>query len=326
MLAGVVGLGMCLPPPSVHARVHDTPASVADESGQVTTIATATRGDPIERARTTFNEAKARYIDAEFGEAGELFLKSFEIYPSLEALYGAANSFEQSGEILIALELYDRYFTYVDEHPTRPAAAQHSYRTLNRLVGRVDIEVAAGTKFEALQINGKPYSPEELPIRVLPGVVRVEFIGAESWQREALDTEVLAGATAVFKFTGFRRPAPKPEPPDVKPDEPDKPRTGQVAKGVFWAGVGMTAASAIAAATLGGLTMREKRLYEQELGMTPYPGDHEANFERYREVTNVLIGVTAGLTAFTIVSGVIALAARRRAKPKVSWTPRGLRF
>lgn len=291
--------------------------------------------DPIKRARTIFLEARDRFYEDAFGEAGELFLQSFAAYPSLEALYGAANSFERNGDILIALELYDRYFTYVDDHPTRPASAQRSYRALTRLVGRVDIEVAPGASFRTLKINGKPVAKAKLPARVLPGVVRVEFLGDETWQREQLDTEVLAGATAVFKFSGFRQPPKMPGPalppggnPDIKPDTPPRPRRSQVATNVFWAGLGMTAASGVALTTLGALTIRERNRFESELGMTPYPADHEANFQRYRQVTNVLIGVTSGLAAFTIVSGVIALSSRRRAsqRNKVSLGPEGLHF
>ncbi|MGB1277811.1 MAG: tetratricopeptide repeat protein, partial [Nannocystaceae bacterium] len=295
-----------------------TPDEAADDGAGEETPNPA-NAESIEQARAFFLRARKHFYADEFSQAGEFFLKSFAAHPSLEALFGAANSFDRNGEILLALDLYERYFTYVDNHPTRPAAAQRSYQSLVRRVARVDIKIKKNASFKELRVNGKLITKKEFPVRILPGVVQVEFIGEQAWQREQLDTSVTAGGTAVFRFNGFTRPDVGPAIPQPIPDTRSRARgDGRLARSLFWAGAGMTAASGVVMGAFGGLTMREKSQFEAAAchgmctGPTEYPEDHENRFHRYREVTNVMIGVTAGFAVFTVVTGVIALSTKRR--------------
>jgi len=324
---------------SVKTQAPTAPASGQGEVAQGEEPAQAPDAASIEQARAYFLRARKQFYADDFSQAGEYFLKSFAAHPSLEALFGAANSFERNGEILVAIDLYERYFTYVDNHPTRPTAAQRSYQSLLRRIARVDIKVEEDAAFEELRVNGKPISAKEIPVRVLPGVVQVEFIGQETWQREQLDTTVTAGGTAVFRFTGFTRPSVNPQGTQPRiPDTQSRARgDGRLARSLFWAGVGMTATSGIIMGTFGGLTMREKLLFEAAAcgGMcttpTQYPQDHENRFHRFRVVTNVMIGVTASFAVFTVVTGVIALSAKRRQvekpnRPQLSFDATGIRL
>ncbi len=300
--------------------------------------------DPrVEAALEAFREASKLFHEEDFKAAGDAFLRSFKILPSIDSLWAAANSYRLADEVVRAVEVYERYFQYVDDNRDRAEKARAEFDTLRARVGRLNVQIAKDAMVREILVNGEPVAREAFPRLVVAGPVEVEFLGLEEGQRSVSRVRIDGRSTIVVSFPGFggsEEQAPFGDTPGDPPDEPAS-RKRQAVKAAFWSGVGLTAAGAVTIGVLGGMTLHYRNEWQSLQcpdGVcspgSPSPEDAKQNFERYKPATNVAIGVTAGVAAVTLVLGVIAYrrgdrraeSATRRSRLRVSAGGLGLRF
>ena len=314
------------------------PASDASDASSVSSTATTAlaREEPAavdpreEAAREAFREASRLFHKQDFKAAGDAFLRSFEILPSIDSLWAAANSYRLADEVVRAAEIYERYFQYVDDNRERAEKARAELNALRERVGRVNVQIAEEAEVLEILVNGEPVAREAFPRLVAAGPVEVEFRGAEPGQRSMNQVQLDGRSTIVVSFPGFGAGDPETpgEPSFVDPPEETPTRARQGVKAAFWTGVGLTAAGAVTVGVLGGMTLRYRNEWlslQCPDGVcapgSPSPEDARQNFERYKPATNVAIGVTAGVAAVTLILGVVAY--RRGERPVESAALRG---
>lgn len=330
----VVASSLVIAAPRVLAR--ESAAPTADEGedaraaeGEVEATAPeapgagATEGEAEDRrdeALAAFQRARERFQTGAYEEAAEAFLLSYRTLPSLEALVAAALAFERAGRLVAAAQTYREYLEFEDDDVARREEALAAYQGLRSRIGEVQVRVGNPAAIERLSLNGEELGLEDFPRLVMPGVVSLKIVGVGGSGRE-IDAEVRPGGTTLINIPDVAlvsRPPPKTQVrPPVILDRPPPPARGPGLKIALWSGVGVTAAAAVAMATLGGLALDARADYEA--GLCPdavcsdgasYPFAEEQRFYDLRAATNVMVGVSAGVAVVTAALG-IALARQR---------------
>ncbi len=288
-----------------------------------------------ERAKAWFLRANELRQAGRFVEAAEAFERSYAAVATSDAaaLFNAGVAWEYADRPLEALDTFERFVAAIGEQTPDVEAAREKIARLQQRVARVDVRLDEGARARRITLDGREVDPEALPVRVVAGEVTLE-VELESGETLERDLDLDGGTTTVVDLGGVPEPEPGPEPGPAEPPpgpEPgpapggdggpgsEAPRQG-VLRPLFWSGLGLTIASAATTATLGGLTLRERRAYEDGLCETPcpegstYPEDHERRFMVFRTSTNAMIAVTAGLAVTTTVLGAIAFSGPRRRK------------
>ncbi|MCA9693969.1 MAG: hypothetical protein R3A51_03255 [Nannocystaceae bacterium] len=306
----------------------DGGAAVAPDDG-----ARATFKPDRDAALQAFDEASAHYHAGRYRDAGFAFLRSFEAAPSIETLWAAANSFRLAGEVILAVTTYERYFQYVDDNERRVESSRKFYEALRDRVGSLTVHLGDGVSVSEIRVNGNRVALADFPVMLLAGPVTVEFVGGEPGQRRVNNTQVTGRVTTLVTFDGFGPPAPAQVggPPKGTTDQATPWRPPPLVRPFFWTSLAVTTASGVALVVMGALTLREKAAFEDmNAAGAAYPADREANFFSFRQVTNVLVGVTAGLGVITIALGVVSFSnPRKRARStqaRVSLATGGLRL
>jgi hypothetical protein len=182
-----------------------------------------------------------------------------------------------------------------------------------------------------LFVNGERVELDAFPRLVLPGEIEIEVV-AQTGERARESYELAAGEKLIVDLRGLL-PAPEPPPPDIVVDEGPSAaeleaarararRTATLRK-LTWVGLGMTGASAITAATLGGLALRERRLYEESTCFQ-FPDDvcpsdfqtgdadaHRLAYTRYVWGGTIVAGVSGGFAIATLVIGLVSVRSAR---------------
>ena len=293
-------------------------------------------------ALAAFTEARRLFLLEQFMAAARQFRRSYNTLPSLEALLAAARAFDRAGAIFEAIESYEEYLEFEDEDVARHAKAVQRLGELRARLGKVQLRLAEPERISELVLNGEVVTAEDFPRSVLPGKVSlvVRHVGVEA--PLVLDSSVGSGEVTVLEV-----PARSPDPPrSLKPEGPaPSPRViteppaaidRRTLRAVFATGGGLTGATAIAIAVLGGLTVKQKRVYRDGLctqtdgacvaGST-YPYEAEESFIRLRRATNVTIGVGIALAVTTVVVATIVHKRRKPSAPEAAgMRDRRLRF
>lgn len=316
-------------PPAAGEAGEGGPAPDSFEEADPDWVAPAEDAPAPERAKSWFLRANELRQAGRFVEAAEAFERSYDAVatPDAAALFNAGVAWEYADRPLEALRTFERFVSAIGEQTPDVEAAREKITRLEQRVARVDVRLDDGATARRITIDGDEVDPDGLPVRVVAGEVLLE-VELESGDTLQRDLDLEGGTTTVVDLGGVPEPeppepAPGPEPgpeprPDPPPDpEPESPRGG-VLRPLFWSGLGLTIASAATTATLGGLTLREQRRYEDELCETPcpegstYPDDHERRFQAFRTSTNAMVAVTAGLAVTTTVLGALAFSGPRR--------------
>ena len=304
------------------APVDDRVVSGAD--GEAAAPEEAPEDDEVRKkaALASFEEARRLFHDGEFAAAAAEFRRSFEAFPSLEALLASARAYEQAGETFAAIDAYEEYAEFEDENVERYAEAKERLRQLRAEVGELVLRIEDPGQIVSLTMNGEGVSFDDFPMRVMPGEVALEIFFVDDQTPRRVTSSVRRGETTVLEISPrpvvVTPPVRKdPEPPEPVVVEPPAPslRGHRIA---FWGGVGLSAAAGIAVATLGGLTLRQRQIYADALCETEvceegavYPFEEEARFFELRRATNVAVGLGIGVAVVTLVVGG-ALARRQR--------------
>lgn len=287
-------------------------------------------GEEDEEARkaealAAFQEARRLYLEGEYSAAAEEFRRSFDTLPSLEALVASARAYAKGGELFAAITAYEEYLEFEDDDATRHDEALRHLRELRGRISEIVLRIEAPELVEELRLNGEIVALDDFPRRILPGTIRLEIREKGSAEPRTITAEVRGGEKAVIDVPR-RAPSPPPvvgppeEPPSV--EEPAPPPRGL--KVGFFTGVGLTGAAALTVAALGGVTLRQRRIYADALCTIGedgscvegsfYPHTEEARFYELRRATNIFVGVTAGVAVVTLAIGLALRRASARAK------------
>jgi len=296
--------------------------------------------EPSESPSAAFKIGEQLYAEGRFAEAADAFERSYRAEPSPNTLYNLAVSWEKAGEILAALDAFERYLgagglSAEDEEQTQAAIA-----TLRLYVGELELRVGDQVHLSRIVVNGEEVRLGEFPYRSLPDAVELELFGPQGTVPKTLQIMLEAGRTKVVDVGAFHEPVAQPaEQPIAQPatqpgpTQRDDPRDERAryrrAMGVFWTGLALTGASGITLAIVGGITVRDKKAYREASDCRSDCPDPVAELDHINgtlvPATNTLIGVTAGFAAATLVAGIVA--GRRRSRLKaLSWTGPGLRL
>jgi len=345
-LACAVALG--LPARVGAAPVEGEPVSDAPTAADVTPIADGTRPDDkvFEQFDQHWNEGRRLFGRKEFGRAAVEFERAYSAVPAADALYNVVVSYAEDGDEVAAAGAAQRYLALDpcndDADPIRCASRRDEVgATFTDLRGRIvelGLDVSAGVTLREIRINGRIVAAKSFPIFVEPGTVEIELVGSEPGQRVVREPKLRPGEQYIVRATPFRAvvEGAGPRGPNGPVVPLPRERNVKALKATFYAGVGLTAASAAVMGTFIGLTLREGNLYDDnrcpemvEPDTCFYPHSHEDKAKRYQIATNVLIGVTAGVAMITAIVGVFAFSKRRdrsanqRASTRVRLRPAG---
>lgn len=328
-------------PPSV-----DATADVPGDGSPSTTD--AIHAELVRQFTTHFQQGRMQANRGNYSLAAAEFEKAFAAIPAEAALRNAVATHERAGELVAAATAAKAYLALPEcGTPDVDAALCCSHRAdvasdLERLaaqLGALEIKVAKGVGLREIRINGRQRARADFPLWVAPGSIDVELVGTKSQRRQRV-IEVRAGETQTIEVDGFDTPVVGPDPGGGP--QPGEGRRGRWQRPLFFAGVGVTAASGIALIATGALALVAKRDFEHrqqlfldnppevdEFGNVedpefPFPYDARAQHRRYRAATNILVGVTGGLAVITAIVGIAAFRRRpngagARASTSVRW-------
>jgi len=299
------------------------PGSAGDEE----TLPEAAPDDDEARKRAalaSFEEARRLFMAQDFAAAAAEFRRSFETFPSLEALLAAARAYARAGDTFAAIDAYEEYGEFEDEDAERYEEAVERLRLLRAEVGELVLRIEDPSQILSMTLNGESIAFEDFPLRVMPGEVALEIRFADVAKPRLITSRVRSGETTVLEISPrpvVVTPEPEPEPSVVAEPLPLPSQRGL--RVAFWGGVGLSATAGIAVATLGGLTLRQREIYYDALCETAvcpagaaYPFAEAARFGELRRATNIVVGVGIGVAVVTLVVGGVLKrrqsAARRR--------------
>ena len=294
----------------------------------------------------------------DYEAAARAFLRSYELVPTAEALFNAAYAYEQAGELVLAIDSYERFLAEAGaiDDSLRDQIEQTLAQLRRQVVIIKQLRIDPNRPLAELRVNGSRVELDELPLVVPPGAVEIEVIDRRG-RRGSERYEVAAGEVLVVDVRALLPPEPElvtptgdgstltPRADGPGPSDAVRRRRLSRLEVASYTGVAATVAAGATMATLGGLTLRARQRYDDATclefpgGVCPdgFQGDgsaarHLRNIERFSLGTNVMIGVTAGLAAGTLVVGLITLRARRRldegpgARVRLRPAPAGLRL
>jgi hypothetical protein len=328
-----VALAIAAPPRPVHAEVPPTEETPPTQTPSTTD---SIHEEMVKLFIEHFQAGKLYYNKGQYALAAERFEQAFAAVPAEAALLNVALARERAGDDVAAAIAARRYLELpacdtpgIDKALCAASSAEVAtmYERLMKRVAKLRLDITPGVEVREIRINNRVTAEEDFPILVAPGRVDVEYTGLNPGEKRQRVIEVRAGEESALVVDSFDAP---PRVPDTRQPPSGKPRSRAWAKPAFFVGVGLTAASGIALATTGALTIvydkrfdRQQQLHNDSLPLQPdgmggfeapeypYPADLEAKRDRLHRAANVLTGVTAGLAVVTVVLAVVAYSRKK---------------
>lgn len=325
-LASILGLALCF---SELALAAPPP----DETPPQETPPEATPPEP-QTAAEWYARGYELGTAGNYEAAAAAFLRSYELQPTAEALFNAALAHEQAGATIEAIETYERFLAEPAPPPDLVEAARLSIEALLPKVAVLKgLRYAPEQPPAELYIDGQQIALDEFPRLMMPGEIEIEVV-SKTGERASETYELAAGEALIVDLRGLLPPPVEPPPPEFEVEGPTEEeleaartyaRRTQTLRKVTWVGIGLTGATAIGAATLGGLALREKGLFEKytcsefqdqmcpEGFVTEDPESHWTTYGHYVRGGTILAGISGGFAIATLVIGVVVV---RRSKPR----------
>jgi len=259
-----------------------------------------------------FSRGQELFAQGQYTRAAEEFERAYEIHPHQAVLANIAMCYDKAGKLAQAVVAYRRYLADpVDAG--KNAKMQTRLLELEEMVGELDIEcAAAGCR---VVVDGVERGPAPVSVVVLPGSHPIEaYVGDEKigvangrvGRGEVARVEIGADGAEVS-------PAPAEPPTPEQPEQDDGISLGPG----FWIASGITLAAGGATIAFGSLTVDAHDRYEAADRRDTEAKDEG---ERYRLLTNVMIGVTAAAAAAATAFAIYDVATGDE-KDQVALTP-----
>ncbi len=282
-----------------------------------------------EEAVERFEEGGRLFARRRYLEAAAAYERSFIATAVGNTLYNLGLSYEKGGNIVRAIEAYERYVALPDcPAPqdlcaNRRSEVRNTILELKKQVGELTILVDEGVELRGIEIDGSLIPPEDFPLVLEPGRFELRIRGRRRGQVRTRSVEIDAGQRTSLLISGFEPPTkPQVRPDPIVDDRPERENRRiseqerrRRLKIAFYSGVGLTALAGIGVGVTGGLTLRAYNAQKdrcrgegQNCFGTDYPADERDRVERLRPVTNALVGVTAALGITTVVVGLFAFS------------------
>ena len=329
--------------PSTSPADDETATPVADSPQPSPSLDDALYEEALDR----YVEGQELFVQRQYLDAGAAFRRSYAAVATGRTLYAVGLSYEKGGDMVQALEAYRRYLDLPDcPAPEEHCAARRDevrgiVAKLRTKVAELSIEVDDGVELLGIEIGDRIVPPEDFPIVLAPGHYEIRERGYGPSQVRIREIDVEAGQVFSLLIVDFDAQPKRPSNEVSEPGPPSRPSNRLTEeerrrrlKIAFYSSAGATVAAGIATGVVGGLTQRYYNAYEGRCtGVCPeedYPLGAEQRFERLKPVTNVLVGVTAGLGIATVVLGLFAFSGKqgrgaRASVTRVTPTPGGVR-
>lgn len=314
-------------PSTEAAPAESQPAAVP----RVTEPATAqAEGDPLsplaQEAKDAYLAGAGHYNRRDFDAAITSFERSFAISPYGSTLHNLVISYKAAGRYIEALETAERYLGLpLCSESSDPLCGEPDYRVrvsdamvkLKSKVGVLEVSVDVGVDLRGIELGGHLLPLDRFPKYLEPGLIEIRIRGQLPGEIRKRSIRIEAGQRTALLVSSFDAPVMLPIEPrdeDLRPRVDPELRRQRV-RTTFYAGLGVTGASAIIAGVLGGLVIQANRKYdercigtEQECIGSKYPFAAARRFNALKPATNAMIGVTAGLAIATTVVALFAFS------------------
>ncbi len=293
----------------------------------------------VEEARERYVEGGLLFEGRRYIDAAGAYERSYAAVPIGKTLYNAALSYEKGGDIVRAVDAYQRYLNL----PPCPAPQEHcaerreevsgTVAKLRTKVGELSIEVDEGVDLRGIEIGDRTVPPEDFPLVLAPGHYEIRERGYGRDEVRIREIDIVAGQVFSLLVVDFDTPLPIFDEPKGTGGTPgaapsrrldEEERRGRL-RIAFYSGVGVTAAAGIATGVVGALTLDAYQTYkgrckgdDVDCTGTSFPADEKRRFDQLQPATNALIGVTAALGITTVVLGLFAFTGRKGAGARAS--------
>jgi hypothetical protein len=303
-----------------------------------------------EQAGRHFVAGEELRLKRRYPEAAAEYARAYAACPDARILRNVHVSQDLAGEPVDAILSGLRYLAQADcarETEQWPLGTvecvlgdrQEVERALERLerkVGEIELEVESGVEVREVRVGGRVVPTSDFPVYLEPGIVEVDVFGPRPGDQRTHVVRVIAGERYPLYVGSFSSgetdtadPTPNPpvEPlPDPRLAAAERRREKAI-RAAFWSSLGLTAASGVALATVGGITLHAYRRHQDRCTGSfdacegaASPLANLERFERFKPATNAMIGVTAGLAMVTGILGIFAFVRRDRASQRASTT------
>jgi hypothetical protein len=268
--ATILALGLALAAPAVAAEPRSDAESESDRE---------------RRAGQLFGEGQTAFEAGDFRRAATLFEQAYAAKPHHNVLWNAARSWQRAGEEALTANDLERYLREGGADAPHRDEATKTLAEIMKRVGRVQLQ---RVRMRTVRIDGSATS--ETTVYVAPGEhVAAGTTSAGEPVRKVFD--VRAGETVSVILGGAEKkdPAPPAEAPEPESSKPLSPW--------FVVGGAVLTAAAGGVSALSGLdTVEKAHAYDRSMTVPNYNVAVDAQLR-----TNVVLGVTGGLAAVTVV-------------------------
>lgn len=267
------------------------------------------------RAASLYHAAEAAFKKGDYLQAATTFEASYKEEPRTATLYNAALSWESINEPARAADDFAAALKGVDLTPDLVKQARERLARLDRQVGRVQIEGAAGITVQIGPLDGAAVPVE---LRLTPGhyTVHAKTGSGASFDK---DVDVTAGAQVRVELAPppAAPVATNPVPPPIEVEAPSPGTTGIVGKATLPVGIALSAACLALTATtigLGAATLGASDDYQASGYRSQDLHDQAVSLRTWTNVALVGALVTGAL-------GVGALLTLHKQKTEITFLP-----
>jgi hypothetical protein len=253
------------------------------------------------KAGEYFAKGSGLFESGDFARAAASFLLAYELAPHPMVLANIAMSYDKAGNIVKAIEYYEKYSVNIKKKKERRKIKKR-LRELSAMVGELSVECpAASCRIEVDKID-RGNAPVRIVVEI--GLHRVEAFDGKN-KIAAVDARVVSGE--VSKVELFQREVipeekekeeePVEEPIEEVPAEPVPEEEGVTLGAGFWISAGATVAAGAVTVVFGVKALKSKEDFDATGGTDE---DLRDQGERDQLITNVMIGVTSAAAACAI--------------------------